>query len=116
MTAEPDQPERIDSTFRSGSLTAVGIILGFSLTFLSRWAANPNEWSRIDIVPLILLGAGIGIQLKAFSNLMSRDSVLVTYYDRTQRLFMIGLVVLTLGIAAALANDVLGLSRQNMFG
>ncbi|KRE17444.1 hypothetical protein ASE63_13410 [Bosea sp. Root381] len=116
MAAEPDQPERIDSTFRSGSLTAVGIILGFSLTFLSRWAANPNEWSRIDIVPLALLGTGIGIQLKAFSNLMSRHSLLASHYDRTRRLFMIGLVVLTLGIAAALVNDVLGLSRQNMFG
>jgi uncharacterized membrane protein YczE len=116
MAGEPDQPEKIDSTFRSGSLTAVGIILGFSLTFLSRWAANPNEWSRIDTIPLVFLCAGIGLQLKAFSNLMNRDSLLATRYDRTRRLFMVGLILMTLGIAAALANDILGLSKQAMFG
>ncbi|HEY5794425.1 MAG TPA: hypothetical protein VIU82_05375 [Bosea sp. (in: a-proteobacteria)] len=116
MATDPDQPEKIESTFRTGSLTAVGIILGFSLSFLSRWAANPNEWSRIDFIPLVLLAAGIGIQLKAFANLMSRDSLLVTRYDRTQRLFMTGLIVMTLGIAAALANDIFGLSKQKMFG
>lgn len=116
MTTEPDQSEKIDATFRSGSMTAVGIILGFSLTFVSRWAANPNEWSRIDIVPLILLATGIGIQLKAFSNLMRRDSLIAARYDRTQRLFMVGLILLAVGIAVALANDILGLSKQSMFG
>lgn len=116
MTAEPEQPEKIESTFRSGSLTAVGIVLGFSLSFLSRWAANPNTWSRVDIIPLVLLATGIGLQLKAFSNLLSRDSLLVTRYDRTQRLFVIGLIIMTLGIGAALANDILGFSKQTMFG
>lgn len=116
MAGEPDQPEKIESTFRSGSLTAVGIVLGFSLSFLSRWAANPNTWSRVDIIPLILLATGIGLQLKAFSNLLGRDSLLVIRYDRTQRLFVIGLIIMTLGIAAALANDILGFSQQTMFG
>jgi uncharacterized membrane protein YczE len=116
MAAEPEQPEKIESTFRSGSLTAVGIVLGFSLSFLSRWAANPNAWSRFDIIPLVLLATGIGLQLKAFSNLLSRDSLLVTRYDRTQRLFVIGLIIMTLGIGAALANDILGFSKQTMFG
>jgi hypothetical protein len=34
-------PQRIDAAFRNGSVTAVGIILGFSLGFLSQWASNP---------------------------------------------------------------------------
>lgn len=116
MTSEPDQPEKIDSTFRNGSLTAVGIILGFSLTFLSRWAANPNAWGRIDSLPLALLAIGIGMQVKAFADLMGRDSLLVTRYDRAKRIFMVGLVMMALGVAAALANDIFGLSKQTMFG
>ena len=43
-----DEP-RIDATFRNGSVTAVGIILGFSLGFLSQWASNPIAWSVVDI-------------------------------------------------------------------
>ena len=29
-------PPSIDATFRNGSMTAVGIILGFSLSFITR--------------------------------------------------------------------------------
>lgn len=113
---EPEKPETIDSTFRNGSLTVVGIILGFSLTFLSRWAANPNDWSRFDVIPLVPLTLGICFQLKAFASLMRRDSLLVTNYDRATRIFMIGLIVLAIGVAIALANDIIGVSKQSMFG
>jgi hypothetical protein len=57
MTEDPQSQhadERIDTNFGDGSVSAVGIILGFSLGFLSQWAANPIAWpiawSKIDIV------------------------------------------------------------------
>ena len=116
MSDNPVQPEKIDATFRNGSLAAVGIILGFSLSFLSRWASNPNDWSRIDILPLLALLVGIGLQVKSFADLLARDSLLVTKYDRSMRLFLIGLLVIAIGIVIALANDVLGWSQQKLFG
>ena len=51
--------ERIDTNFRNGSVTAVGIILGFSLGFLSQWAANPIAWRKVDIVAAIPIVVGI---------------------------------------------------------
>ena len=36
---QPDPEEKIDATFRNGSLTAAGIILGFSLNFIGRWVS-----------------------------------------------------------------------------
>jgi uncharacterized membrane protein YczE len=108
--------QKIDSTFRNGSLTAVGIILGFSLNFLSRWAANPNDWSRIDILPLVTFIMGIGLQIKVLADLLGRDSLLVSRYDRSMRMFLVGILIVALGIAIALTCDILGLSKQNMLG
>jgi len=48
----------IDATFRNGSMTAVGIILGFSLSFITGWGANPVPWQVVDlfaVVPLHLV-------------------------------------------------------------
>jgi len=50
-------------TFRNGSVTAVGIILGVSLGFLSQWATNPIAWSKLDIaaaIPIIVGGGAAG--------------------------------------------------------
>ena len=73
---EPDPEEKIDATFRNGSLTAAGIILGFSLSFIGRWVSNPNDWSTIDIVPMVLLTIGIALQVKVFADLLARDSLI----------------------------------------
>lgn len=109
------EPEKIDATFRNGSLTAVGIILGFSLSFLSHWASNPMGWSAIDILPVTPLATGIGLQVKALADLLRRDSLIATRYERAIRFFLFGLLLVALGIALALANDVLGFSRQKIF-
>ena len=113
---EPDPDEKIDSTFRNGTLTAAGIILGFSLNFISRWVSNPNDWSRIDILPLVFLLLGIGIQVKVFSDFLSRDSLLIANYDRARRLFILGLLAVAVGMGIALVSDILGLGRMRFLG
>ena len=113
---DTDAEKKIDSTFRNGSLTAVGIILGFSLNFLSRWAANPNDWSRIDIFPSVTFIIVIGLQIKVLADLLGRDSLLASRYDRAMRMFLVGILIVALGIAIALTCDILGLSKQKMLG
>lgn len=114
--SEPEQDEKIEATFRNGSLTVVGIILGFSLNFISHWVSNPNDWSRIDILPLAFLLAGIAIQVKVFADLLARSSLIAANYDRACRLFLIGLMVVAAGIGIALVNDILGLGKMQMLG
>ncbi|MBB4570820.1 MULTISPECIES: hypothetical protein [Rhizobium] len=116
MAPETDDQEKIDSTFRNGSLTAVGIIAGFSLSFLNSWVSNPNDWGRIDILPMTVLVIGIGLQVKVFADLLARDSLLAVKYDRARRLFLIAVLIVAAGIAIALVNDILGLSSQKMLG
>ncbi|MEK1895729.1 MAG: hypothetical protein AAAB20_21065 [Rhizobium sp.] len=113
---EPGPEEKIDATFRNGSLTAAGIILGFSLSFISRWVSNPNDWSRIDIFPMLLLTVGIALQVKVFADLLARDSLIAAKYDRARRLFLIGIAVVAAGIGLALINDILGLGSMPILG
>lgn len=114
--SEPDPDEKIDATFRNGSLTAAGIILGFSLNFISVWVSNPNDWSRIDIPPMLFLTIGIAIQVKVFADLLARDSLFAVKYDRSRRLFLIGLGIVATGIGIALINDIVGIGRMRMLG
>jgi hypothetical protein len=114
--SEPDPEEKIDATFRNGSLTAAGIILGFSLNFIGRWVSNPNDWSRIDIMPMAFLTLGIAVQVKVFADLLARDSLIAMKYDRSRRLFLIGLVIVAVGMAIALVNDIFGLGSMQMLG
>ncbi|ENN88563.1 putative transmemrbane protein [Rhizobium freirei PRF 81] len=113
---DSDPEEKIDSTFRNGSLTAAGIILGFSLNFIGRWLSNPNDWSRIDIIPMVVLTVGIAIQVKVMADLLARDSLIAAKYDRSRRLFLIGLIIVAVGIGIALLNDILGLGSMQMLG
>ncbi len=102
------EPSVIDSTFRNGSLTAIGVVVGFSLGFLSRWAGLPGDWSASDLVAVFAITFGIGLQIKALSDLLSVQSLQLVRYNRSVRIFIIGLVLVALGIVAALFADLLG--------
>ena len=102
------QPRTIDATFRNGSLTAIGVVVGFSLGFLSRWAASPGEWSRADLFAVTAITLGIAIQIKALADLLSITSLVLTRYNRSIRLFMIGLVLVASGVVIAIFADLIG--------
>jgi hypothetical protein len=111
--AASDEP-RIDSTFRNGSVTAVGIILGFSLSFLSQWASNPIAWSAVDILAATPIITGIGLQGKAFADLLSIRSLVLVNYDRARCTFLIGLGLVAGGVAIAILLDILGLGPRTL--
>ena len=110
----PELPERIDATFRNGSITAVGIILGFSLGFLSQWASNPIAWSKVDIAAAVPIIAGIALQGKAFADLMSTASLVVANYERARKTFLFGLACVAIGVAVAILTDILGLGPRTL--
>ena len=65
----PTVPVAIEATFRSGSLTAISVLAGFSLSFLNRWAALPGEWHQIDLVAVAFISTGIVLQIVALAEL-----------------------------------------------
>ena len=54
--SEPGSERRdIEAVFRNGSVTVVGVPAGFSLSFLTAWAANPLPWQLHDLFGIVPL-------------------------------------------------------------
>jgi hypothetical protein len=108
-TDEPSsQRSTIDATFRNGSLTAIGVVVGFSLSFMSRWAASPGEWSGADLFAVTAITLGIAFQIKSLADLLSITSLVLARYNQSVRIFMIGLVLVATGVVIAIFADLIG--------
>ncbi len=107
MSERFDESEILDPTFRNGSMPVVGILLGFSLSFVTRWATNPLPWEMTDTLALVPIIAGIALQLKALSLLLQLESLRLKTYNRARKLFMTGIVMTAAGSAIAIGLDVL---------
>ena len=108
--------ERIDATFRNGSLTAISVIVGFSLSFLNRWAAEPGPWEISDLAAVAAIVVGIVLQVSSLASLLSVRSLLLGNYVRAVRLFRIGLAVVSIGVALAIASDIFGYGQKVLGG
>ena len=112
--ADVESENRIDATFRNGSVTAIGIMVGFSLGFLSQWASTPIAWSKFDIASALPIIVGIILQVKAFTSLLSIESLRLPNYERSRNLFVVGLSLVAAGIGAAIMIDILGLGPRTL--
>jgi magnesium-transporting ATPase (P-type) len=99
----------IDTVFRNGTLTVIGIILSFSLTFLSQWAQNPVPWTLRELPTMALLGAGIITQGSSLVIFMRHDSLQRRVYDKASKRFLYGLAMTTSGIFLAIFLDLVDL-------
>ena len=113
--AETPKP-RIESTFRNGSLTAISVVLGFSLSFLNRWAALPGSWTRSDIVAVAAISFGIVLQIAAVALLLQVGSLHLRRYNRAVAIFLSGLAFVATGVALAIAGDVIGYGQNVLRG
>ena len=106
------EEKTIDATFRSGSLTAISVVVGFSLSFLTRWAALPGPWLTDDFVALLAIILGIVLQIIALASLLSIRSLLLRNYNRAVRLFLTGLASVASGVALVIAGDLVGHGKR----
>lgn len=97
--------ERIESSFRHGSITAVGVFTAFSLGFLTAWGANPIPWGLKDLVPLTGIAIGVIFEMVALARLLDPRVLEVPRYRAAIRLFRIGMVLVAIGVATALFVD-----------
>lgn len=104
-------PQQIGETFRNGSTTVVGVVVGFSLAFLSNWALKPGDWNLIDAIAVVLIGFGIGFQIKALSGLLLVSSLERHTYERLVGTFLLGVRFTALGVGCAIVGDVTGIGE-----
>ena len=112
MTDHTLADEKVEATFRNGSLTAISVLVGFSLSFLNRWAATPGTWHPSDLVAVVAISAGILLQISSVVILLSVRSLLLRIYSRATKLFLIGLAFVVMGVAVAIGADVVGYGQR----
>lgn len=105
MNIKDHDEHLIESVFRNGTITVVGVVLSFSLGFLTQWASNPIPWRLTDLPTLILISIGIVLQLRSLALLLKTESLKKTVYDRASRLFLSGVIVSGSGVFLAILID-----------
>jgi hypothetical protein len=113
---KPEETPRISPEFRNGSLTAVSVIVGFSLSFLSRWAGTPGKWHVADLVAVVLIVAGSAAQIVSLGAMLFVSSMLLANYERAIRIFLVGLTLVAFGVAIALLAEITGLGQGAILG
>ncbi len=112
LPAPAGEEPRIDSTFRNGSVTAIGIVTGFSLGFLTQWVNAAGNWTTTDLLAVSLIAIGVGFQIKSLYDFLAPESVFVSRYRRAVGVFRIGLLVTASGVGLAVLVDIVGLGEQ----
>jgi hypothetical protein len=112
MTEGKQNPDRIEAGFRGGTTTVVGIMTAFSLGFLTAWGANPVPWELKDSWAVGPIALGIALEVISLARLLSIRSLEVRYYQVSVRIFLVGMVLVVLGVCAALAVDLIWIASH----
>jgi hypothetical protein len=112
--AAPEPPPRKPPPigYRQGIISAITVLLGFSLLFLRYWSFEaPGEWSIVSTLAALLLALAILLELVALFRSLRIEDDDEDEYRKTLRWFMVSICVLmaSLLLAALTTAHVLNL-------
>jgi hypothetical protein len=97
-----DQKRVIPNGLRSGVITAITVLLGFSLLFLRSWAFElPGDWTLSSAAAAILLLIAIVLELVALWRSLQPKDELANEYRLTLRWFLASIVLLLVSLVIA---------------
>ena len=85
--------------YRQGIITAITVVLGFSLVFLRVWSMElPGEWDPLSIASTVLTGLStLGLGMTLWRSLQVEDDE-VLEYKKTLRWFLGSTSLLVMGV------------------
>ena len=102
MKSQPEPRPRVPLPvgYRQGIITAITVLLGFSLFFLRYWDFElPGAWNVSAAVAGILMAVSIVLQLVALWRSLQVKDDDETEYRKTLRWFFVSAVALLIGLA-----------------
>jgi peptidoglycan biosynthesis protein MviN/MurJ (putative lipid II flippase) len=101
-----DQPNKdrapIPAGYRQGVISAITVVLGFSLVFMRYWSfGTPGEWDALSIVAALSLVAAILLELYALWRALRLEDNEAGEYRKTLRWFVASVVVLIMSLVLA---------------
>ena len=109
---EPPPRKPLPIGYRQGIISAITVLLGFSLLFLRYWSFEaPGEWSVASSLAALLLALAILLELVALWRSLRIEDDDEDEYRKTLRWFMasIGALMASLLLAALTAAHVFNL-------
>ena len=113
LDEQDPREDLIETVFRNGTVTTVGILLAFSLGFITHWAANPIPWRAYHLVAVLPILAGIALQMRALSLLLDIKSLQRRVYERANRIFIAGLIFTACGVGLAILLDFFDIAARS---
>ena len=102
MAAGSDSQPPVPTGFRSGIITAITVILGFSFLFFRSWAFElPGEWTRSSTIAAVLLLCAIVLELTALWRALQLKDEQAIEYRLTLRWFLASIVLLLISMVVA---------------
>jgi heme O synthase-like polyprenyltransferase len=102
------QPPAVPDGYRQGLITAITVLLGFSLTFLRFWGIEaPGYWTLLSIVSTGTSIVAVVLQLVALFRSLRLEDQVTTEYQKTVRWFISSAIALLLGLSLAVIESVL---------
>jgi hypothetical protein len=95
----------INESQRAGSITGIGIVLGFSLAFISRFSFGSSPWRLLGAIVALVAGVGIIIQMLALFRALSIPMLSVVAHKSMVRKFIVGVSLVLLGFFLHVAFD-----------
>ena len=107
MSNREHQRTPLPQGYRQGIITAITVLLGFSLVFLRFWTFEaPGKWTAASIIAAVLLLLAIGLQLTAlWRSLQIADDDEIEYAKTLKWFFYAALTLLISVVIAALAFE-----------
>jgi hypothetical protein len=102
MSKPARQRTPLPQGYRQGIITAITVLLGFSLLFLRFWTFEaPGKWTKPSIIATVLLVLAIGLQLIALWRALQIVDDDETEYAKTLKWFFCSALTLLLSVMIA---------------
>src|SRR6185295_2610578 len=97
--------QNVPQGYRAGIITAITVLLGFSLAFLRFWGFEaPGKWTLRSVISTGILVLAVALQIFALFRSLQLEDDLVGEYRKTVAWFIASAVVLLLGLLLAVVE------------
>src|SRR5262245_66205481 len=95
----PAKPQGLPIGYRQGLITAITVLLGFSLAFLRFWGFEaPGDWTPRSVAPTAALIISILLQIIVLFRSLRLEDEDPKEYRKTVRWFTVSVVVMLISV------------------
>ena len=102
LRTAPATPKPLPAGYRQGLISAITVVIGFSLLFVRYWTFEAEgDWNAASVASTALLALAVGLEFVAlWRSLLPRDDDEPVYYV-TLRLFFASVLLLAAAVLLA---------------